>query len=262
MHFPQSEDITTCGHATCTILRHCQQHRAAQPGSRAKSCCESARMQPYSHHSHSSSSSSSSSYHIAVILNRIVFYFSRQTMTLSCVVVFGSRQHKAKVTPGTHLAQVLADACAAWNLDDSQYELISSANAAKAKPVDLGTPWRLAGLANNVKKTKQNKKKKKGKNIFFFFFFLTYPFFFFCAGEIDFAASIDGFGARHCGFARCRQSYETLQRTMFNLAPKIQFSSTHSFRAAGSRVFRNCHTVASADALCDEFSTRFSLAHQ
>jgi hypothetical protein len=71
-------------------------------------------------------------------------------MTLSCVVVFGSRQHKAKVTPGTHLAQVLADACAAWKLDESQYELLP-ANAPKPKPLDLGTPWRLAGLANNVR---------------------------------------------------------------------------------------------------------------
>jgi hypothetical protein len=171
MHFPQSEDITTCGHATCTILRHCQQHRAAQPGSRAKSCCESARDATLF------SSFSFIFIFIFIFLSycchiesyRILFFKTNNDFELCCR--FRSRQHKAKVTPGTHLAQVLADACAAWNLDDSQYELISSANAAKAKPVDLGTPWRLAGLANNVKKTKQNKKKKKGKNIFFFFFF-------------------------------------------------------------------------------------------
>lgn len=70
-------------------------------------------------------------------------------MSLSCTVVFGARQHKAKVTPGTLLAQVLAEACATWRLDESQFDLISQVKT-KGSPIDLGSTWRLSGLANNV----------------------------------------------------------------------------------------------------------------
>lgn len=64
-------------------------------------------------------------------------------------VVFGARQHKSKVTPGTLLSQVLADACTALALGDaSQYALLHG--GAVKKPLDLATPFRLSGLANNV----------------------------------------------------------------------------------------------------------------
>lgn len=68
------------------------------------------------------------------------------------IVVHGARQHKSKVTPGTLLSQVLTDACAALALGEpAQYALLHG--GAVKKPLDLATPFRLSGLANNVRRS-------------------------------------------------------------------------------------------------------------
>lgn len=80
------------------------------------------------------------------------------------IVVYGARQHKVKTTPGMLLAQVLSEACSGLALGDSAQFVLMHGTTSK-KPVDLATPVRLSGLANNAKLLLERRRRGPGKEL-------------------------------------------------------------------------------------------------
>jgi tether containing UBX domain for GLUT4 len=80
------------------------------------------------------------------------------------IVIYGARQHKVKTTPGMLLAQVLSDACIGLALGDSASFVLMHGTTSK-KPVDLATPVRLSGLANNAKLLLERRRRGPGKEL-------------------------------------------------------------------------------------------------
>ncbi|KAF1788617.1 Ubiquitin-related domain [Phytophthora cactorum] len=61
-------------------------------------------------------------------------------------VEFNHQSKRVKVTPGTTMFQVLAEARDQFGLSDSrQYQLLH-----RSRPIDLSIPFRLTGISNNA----------------------------------------------------------------------------------------------------------------